>query len=141
MTEQTAARPFTAAAFNQYLKENKLMGARCAGCGAIYLPPRSICPACHASAMEWVELSGKGVLAGFTVITNGPTFMTKAGYGRDNPYISGIVKLAEGPGMSARILGLDAKAPETIKIGTPLSVEFLTQGEAEARKTYLAFRA
>jgi len=141
MAEQTAARPFTAAAFNLYLKENKLMGSRCTGCGAVYLPPRAICPACQSNILEWVEMSGKAVLAGFTVIASGPTFMIKAGYGRDNPYISGIVELAEGPRMSARILGLDPRAPESIRIGAPLTVEFLEQGEAEARHTYLAFRS
>lgn len=117
------------------------MGARCTQCGAIYIPPLAICAACHSTAMEWVELSGKGSLAGYTVIGSGLNFMNKAGYGRDNPYVAGIVELAEGPKISARILGVDAKKPESIKIGIPLSVEFLEQGEAEARKTYLAFRA
>jgi uncharacterized OB-fold protein len=91
--------------------------------------------------MEWVELSGKGKLAGYTVICGGPSFMVKAGYGRDNPYVTGIVELVEGPKISARILGVDAKKPESIRIGASLSVEFLEQGEAEAKKTYLAFRA
>ncbi len=139
MTEQNAARPLTAAGFNQYLKEHKLMGCRCQGCGALYLPPRVLCPACHADRMEWVELSGKASLVGFTVITGGPGFMVKAGYGRDNPYISGIVELEEGPRMSARILGVDPKQPAEIKIGMKLEVEFIEMGEGEARKTILAF--
>jgi uncharacterized OB-fold protein len=141
MTEMISARPFTAFSFNQYLKENKFMGSRCTRCGAVFLPPMTICAHCRATAMEWVELSGKGMLAGFTVIGSGPNFMLKAGFGRDNPYVSGIVELAEGPKISARILGVDAKKPESIKIGTPLAVEFLEQGEAEMRRTYLAFRA
>ena len=41
----TIIRPFTAASFNQYLAEHKLMGACCPACHATYLPPRAICPA------------------------------------------------------------------------------------------------
>ncbi len=141
MTETTTVRPFTAFSFNQYIKENKLMAARCTQCGAVYLPPQAICAACHASVMEWVELAGKGRLAGYTVIGGGPNFMLKAGYGRENPYVTGIVELDEGPKISARILGVDPKKPESIRIGLPLSVEYIEQGEAESRKTYLAFRA
>jgi len=144
MTEMFAVRPFTAFSFYQFVKENKLMGSRCTQCGAISLPPQAICAHCHAAAMEWLELSGKGKLAGYTVIVSGPSFMIKAGYGRDNPYVTGIVELVEGPKISARILGVDPRKPESIKIGTVLSMEFLEQGEAEAgdaRKPYLAFGA
>jgi uncharacterized OB-fold protein len=141
MTEITTVRPFTAFSFNQYIKENKLMGSHCTKCSAIFLPPQTICSHCHAAAMEWVELSGKGTLAGYTVIGGGPNFMIKAGYGRDNPYATGIVELVEGPKISARILGVDAKKPESIRIGIPLSVEYLEQVEGEVKKTYLAFRA
>ena len=41
MTEPTI-RPFTAASFNQYLAEHKLMGTRCPVCNATYLPPRDL---------------------------------------------------------------------------------------------------
>ncbi len=141
MTDPIAAEgPFTAFSFNQYLKEHKLMGSRCTRCGALYLPPETICGHCHVAAMEWVELSGKGRLAGYTVIGNGLSHMIKAGYSRDNPYATGIVGLAEGLNISARILGMDVKKPESIKIGTPLVVEFIAQGEGETQKTYLAFR-
>ena len=36
------ARPFTAASFNQYLAEHRLMGTRCPMCDAVYLPPRDL---------------------------------------------------------------------------------------------------
>lgn len=75
MAETTTIRPFTAAAFDQYLAEHKLMTVKCSKCGGIYAPPRAICPKCHSEEMEWVEASGKGKLAGFTVIYSGPTFM------------------------------------------------------------------
>lgn len=137
----TTARPFTAAAFNQYLAEKKLMAAKCTKCGGSFVPPRAICPKCHSEALEWVETSGKGKLAAFTVIYSGPTFMVEQGFDKKNPYVSGIVELEEGTRISARITGVNMSKPEEIKIGTPLDVDFVEFGEGEAKKTYLAFKA
>ena len=139
--ETTVLRPFSAAAFDQYIAEHKLMAARCMKCGSMYVPPRAICPKCQSEELEWVETSGKGKLAAFTVILSGPTFMIEQGFDRKNPYISGIVELEEGTRISARITGIDPTKPAEIKIGTPLSVDFVEFGAGEGKKTYLAFRA
>jgi len=139
--ETTVVRPFSAAAFDQYIAEHKLTAARCTKCGGMYVPPRAICPKCHSEAMEWVGTSGKGKLCAFTVILSGPTFMIEQGFDRKNPYISGIVELEEGARISARITGLDMSKPAEIKIGTPLNVDFVEFGDGEAKKTYLAFKA
>lgn len=139
--EKTNLRPFSAAAFDQYIAEHKLMAARCIKCGGVYAPPRAICPTCQSEEMEWVETSGKGKLAAFTVIYSGPTFMIEQGFDRKSPYISGIVELEEGTRISARIIGIDPSKPTEIKIDTPLSVDFVEFGEGEAKKTYLAFKA
>jgi uncharacterized protein len=141
MTDITATRPFTAASFNQYLAEGKLMASRCADCGTLNLPPRAICPKCHSENLEWAETSGKGKLTGFTVVSIAPTFMIEQGYGRDKPYVSGVVELDEGVKISARITGVNATKPEEIKIGTPLTVDFIAFGEGDKTKAYLAFKA
>lgn len=86
--------------------------------------------------MEWVALSGEGKLAAFTAVHIAPTFMTQQGYGRDKPYVTGVVELEEGVKISARILGVDAKKPEAIQVGTPVEVEFFQE---EARVS-LGFR-
>ena len=132
---------FTSANFNKFLSEHKLMGTRCAKCGGVYLPPRAICPACHSQQLEWIEMSGQGTLAAFSSVFIGPSAMNAEGYDRNNPYCAGIVELAEGVKISARVLGLDAKHPTNITIGTPLTVEFLDKGEGEQKKTVLAFKA
>ncbi len=137
----TDERPFSAASFNRYLSEEKLMGSRCTACGESYLPPREICPACRADAMEWVEFSGEGKLAAFTAIYIAPTLMLEEGYGRDKPYTAGVVQTAEGPKISARILGVDAADAAEIAIGTPLTVAYETRGEGDEARTFLAFRA
>lgn len=131
-----AQRSFTHASFSQFLKEKKLMGSRCLKCGALYLPPRPICPKCFSQEMEWAEFKGRGKLAGFTCIAVGLSRMIAEGYTRENPYCSGVVELDEGVKISARLLGLDAKRPEGIKIGIPLQVEFIERGE----QTFLGFK-
>jgi len=134
-------REFTSASFNEYLSEKKLMASKCTKCGALYVPPRPLCNKCFGSEMEWAEMKGKGKLAAFTTIAIAPTLMIEEGYGRDNPYCTGVVELEEGPKISARILGVDAKKPEEIKIDTPLAVDFVERGEGAEKRTFLAFRA
>jgi len=134
-----ATLPFTVASFNQFLNERKLMASRCPACNKLYLPPRAICPQCHDDQLEWSETSGKGRLAAFTSVYVGPTAMIAEGFDRNHPYVTGIVELDEGIKISARILGVDARHPEQIKIGAPMTVAFLERGEGEARRTFLAF--
>ena len=133
-------RPFNDISYEQFLNEEKLMGSRCKKCGALSLPPRSICIKCYSSQMDWVEMKGKGKLAAFTCISVGPPFMIAEGYDRKRPYVSGVVALEEGTRAVARIEGVDGSKPETIKIGAPLQVEFLHRGEGDNLETLLAFK-
>ncbi|MEJ2011316.1 MAG: Zn-ribbon domain-containing OB-fold protein [Anaerolineales bacterium] len=130
---------FSQAEFYNRLAEHKIMGSKCSDCGQLYLPPRPMCTKCFGRAMEWTELKPTGELLAFTVIYIAPTAMLEAGYGRENPYCSGIVRLEQGVSISAQILGVDVGDPESIQIGLPLQAEFIERGEGEARKTLLAF--
>lgn len=116
------------------------MASRCPKCEMTFLPPRPLCPCCFEAKMEWQELKGKGKLSAFTVIYVAPTLMVAQGYGRANPYCVGIVELEEGPRISARLVGVDPKRPEEIKIGMPLTVDFLETGEGAEKKVSLAFK-
>jgi uncharacterized OB-fold protein len=132
---------FNYAEFYKFLENKKFMGTQCKACKKVYCPPRPICTECFSDDMEWVELSGKAKLLTFTCINVGPTFMSDLGYDRKNPFCSGIVALEEGPQMSGLIMGVDAKKPETIKIGLPLKVEILERGEGETRQLWWGFKA
>ena len=134
-------RAFTGDSFNQFLNEEKLMGTKCRACGTLCLPPRPICTKCGSQDMEWTEMKGKGKLSAFTSICVAPTLMIQEGCGRDKPYCSGVVELDEGVKISGRILGIDNDNPENIKVGTPLTVEFVHKEDGESKVTYLAFRA
>jgi len=90
--------------------------------------------------MAWKQLSGRATLAGFTSIYVVSSGMLKRGYGRDNPYLTGIVTLEEGPRIPARLVGMNPKHPENISIGTPLEATFLKEQEDESTKIVLAFK-
>lgn len=138
----------TAASYEQFLSEKKIMASKCTKCGTLHLPPRPICPDCGGEEMEWEEVEGKGKLAAYTVIGVGPMPMLNAGYDRDNPYCAGIVELEGGLKTTVQVMGVDVAHPENIKIGTPLVAEFVERGAwaligelAQTQRTYLAFRA
>jgi uncharacterized OB-fold protein len=89
--------------------------------------------------LEWVELNGRGRLVAFTCISIAPPFMMAQGYDRRHPYISGVVELAEGGRVDARIEGLDPLKTEEIRIGMPMRAAFIHRKDAEVPETYLAF--
>ena len=140
MTTSIEKLPFTAASFYKYLNDKKLMGSRCPACDDVFLPPRALCPNCYRDQLEWVQFNGMGKLAAVTSIYIAPTTMIEAGYGRDNPYLAGVVELDEGVKISGQILGVDASKPEDIKIGAPLKAEFVERGEGDGKQNFLAFR-
>jgi uncharacterized OB-fold protein len=88
--------------------------------------------------MDWVQLKGRGKLVTFTTLAVGTTQMVEEGYDRNRHYCSGVVELEEGPRVSAHILGVDAQNPESIKIGTPVTVAPLKRPD---KPTVLTFRA
>jgi uncharacterized protein len=112
--------PFNHSGYLQHLAEGRLAAVRCQACQALLFPPRSLCPNCYASQMEWLPLSGRGTLLAYTLIYIGLPAMAAAGYDRQNPYISGVVRLAEGPAISALII-----SPETEPaVGMPMRAVF-----------------
>ena len=136
MAEET--RSFTAHSFYAYLSDEKsLMGVRCRGCGKLSVEPRPICSACHGKEVEWHQFSGKGSLSTFTCISIVPVYMSQRGYGRNNPYCTGVVALDEGPRIAAHILGVDAKNPQFIKAGTRMVLDL---SELDPEKPAVAFR-
>ena len=130
---------FTGKAFYGRLGESKLTGSRCGACQALHVPPRPMCPSCFGAEMLLEEMSGDGELIAFTTVHIAPTPMIAAGYGRKNPYCAGVVRLAEGPAISAQIVGVDPTRPEEIRIGMPVRATFIARGDGEDITRFLAF--
>ena len=119
----TETRAFNAASFFAYLKEGRLVGIRCKACGKLSAEARPMCQECHSRDVEWFAFSGRGQLSAFTCISVVPNAMGEKGFGRNNPYCSGIVTLEEGPRISALILGVDAANPQNIGTGIALTLK------------------
>ena len=103
---------FNDISYQRFLDQEKLMGCRCTSCGARYVPPRPLCTKCYSAELEWIEYSGQGRLAAFTCIRIIPPTMQVWGYGRQNPYCSGVVELEEGGRVVALIDEVDPTRPE-----------------------------
>ena len=118
------ASDFNAANFYKKLQEDgQLTGVRCTACGRRSPQARPMCAACHSLEVEWHAFSGRATLSTFTCISVVPDYWGQKGYGRNNPYCSGIVTLEEGPRISARITGVDGNQPQNIQTGMSLVLD------------------
>lgn len=122
---------FTISSFFSHLSSGKLIGARCKKCENYLVPLRSVCPRCGSFDLKLFEISGDGVLETFTVIHSPPSNLSNIA-----PYVVGIVRFNNGSRVMSRIIGLDSTAPERIKLGTPMKLAPLREGN----RIILAFK-
>jgi uncharacterized OB-fold protein len=94
-----------------------LMGEICPHCDAKIFPPRDVCPECHGEAKVPFAFSGKGEIYSYTTIYEAPS-----GYDANAPYTVALVKLNEGPMITAQLTDVDQ---QSIQIGMP--VEMVTR--------------
>ncbi|MBO9308505.1 MAG: Zn-ribbon domain-containing OB-fold protein [Chloroflexi bacterium] len=79
-----------------------LIGEQCPSCGQSIFPPRDICPKCGAEAKTEYTLSGKGEVFSYTIVQEPP-----AGFEEQAPYVLALIKLDEGPLLTAQLTDLD----------------------------------
>ncbi len=94
-----------------------LVGEVCPHCEAKIFPPRDVCPACGGEAKSAYAFSGRGEVYSYTTIYEAP-----AGYDENAPYTVALVKLAEGPLLTAQLTDL---GEQPVEIGMP--VEMVTR--------------
>ena len=131
------AQSFGVAAYHEGLARRRLVASRCSQCDALYLPPRPICSACQAQDMASEELRGEGTVIGYTVIAVAPSGMAAKGFGSDNPYVTAIVALKEGPTIAGRI---ETAAAEDVHVGMAVRADFLEEPAGQERRLTLVFR-
>jgi uncharacterized OB-fold protein len=105
-------RPFWEAA-----KRHELVMPRCKTCDQLFFYPRSECPRCLGSDLEWVRVSGRGRLHSFTII-NQPA---NAAFRDDVPYVYAVVQLIEGPRMISNLVECDV---ESVSVDMPVEAVF-----------------
>ena len=75
------------------LKEKKITGSLCPGCGKVIVPPRNICGRCHRRMDEKVEVSDVGTVTCFVV--SAPFEKGKVKLFGADPIEMGLVKEGE----------------------------------------------
>jgi len=94
-----------------------LVGEVCPHCDAKIFPPRDVCPSCGGEARNVYNFSGKGEVYSFTRMSDVP-----AGFEEQAPYTVALVKLVEGPVVTAQLTDL---GDTRVEIGMP--VEMVTR--------------
>jgi uncharacterized OB-fold protein len=94
-----------------------LVGEECDNCGTKLFPPRDVCVECAAPAKELYTFTGLGEIYSYTTIYDAP-----AGFESYAPYTVALVKLDEGPLVTAQLTDCDE---QEISVGT--TVEMVTR--------------
>jgi len=94
-----------------------LIGSECKTCGEKYFPGRDLCPSCRRKGkVVDYTFSGDGEIYSYTVVHAPPL-----GFEYLKPYIAAIIKLKEGPLVTAQVV--DCKS-ESVSIGKKVYMVF-----------------
>jgi uncharacterized OB-fold protein len=94
-----------------------LQGEICPDCHQAIFPPRDVCPYCSEAAGPLHTMSGRGEVYSYTKMFNVPD-----GFLAQRPYTVALVKLEEGPMVTAQLTDI---SDEDVEIGMP--VEMVTR--------------
>lgn len=96
-----------------------LLGNKCGSCERVYFPPREACPYCRRKSigkMQDLKLCGKGEVVTYSIVHVGPE-----DFEEQIPYPIAIIKLDEGPQLTAQIVDCDIN---DVKIGMRVESTF-----------------
>jgi uncharacterized protein len=94
-----------------------LVGEICPHCEVKIFPPRDVCPECGGEAKTEFAFSGQGEVYSYTIMKDAP-----AGFEANTPYTVALVKLQEGPVVTAQLTDM---GDQQVEIGMP--VEMVTR--------------
>ncbi len=106
---EAAASDAPGIVFESYLKAGEIRLQTCVACGRQIFFPRTICPHCGDSRLEWRKISGEATVYSTTIVRQKPE--------RGGDYNVAIVEFSEGARMLSRIEGVP---PAGVKIGMPV---------------------
>jgi uncharacterized OB-fold protein len=103
----------------------QLVGEVCPKCDGKIFPPRDVCPYCADNeAQPTFKFSGRGEVFSHSTVHNAPE-----GYEDQAPYTVALVKLEEGPLITAQLTDVNNDA---VEIGMPVEMvtrKIRTQGD------------
>ena len=105
-------------------RQNKYLVRRCNRCGHRWFPPNIPgCSKCSSLEVGWSEVSGKGVIHSYVVVTQ-PTVGAFVG---TVPYVVALIELddcKEEDGSVTRVVGVLTNEESEVAIGLPCSVQY-----------------
>ncbi len=101
-------------------RDGKLRLQQCSECQQHQFYPRNICSHCGGDKLAWIDASGRGVIASFTVVRRAISDAYEA------PYVIVLIDLEEGPRMMSSLIDAD---PDSVAIGDPVEVSFADWSE------------
>lgn len=110
-------------------REGRFALQRCGGCGRYQHPPRPMCPGCHSTELEFVDVTGTGMVYSYSVLHHPqhPAF--------SYPVIAVLVELDEGARVVSNLVGV---APDEVRIGMAVRVTFVPTADHGALPVFEA---
>ena len=124
-----ATRGMSTREFFDEVRDGRLVVQRCAGCGALAVPPKVVCASCEGVSWGRVPLGGDGEVTSYTVIRVPP-----AQFAAQAPYVVTVARMVEGVSLLGRLTGVPVDA---VHVGMP--VRFVGS-LADADPPVIAFR-
>lgn len=106
------------------LRQHKLLIQRCRSCQGWVFYPRSHCSHCLSPELDWVEVSGAGMVYTFS-ISRVPTL---AEFADEVPQLLAVIELAEGVRINSLLVGVE---PETVWVGMSVRPVFVDIADQE----------
>ena len=103
--------------YNEALKDNRILGVKCASCSTVTTPPKAVCPSCASADLEVAELKGNGKIRTFTTV-----YVAAEGREDEVPYIIVIVELEEGPWIMGNLEGIDPAEAAMDLVGRAVAI-------------------
>lgn len=95
---------------------------RCRRCANVFHYPRSGCPQCGATELDWFAASGQGTLYSYVIVHAADPV-----YAVETPYAVAVVTLDEGPRLLTRIVDVE-QTPAALQLDMPVQVRFERRG-------------
>lgn len=93
------------------LRDNaRLVGARCDGCGTVYVPPPDVCGECYKPLADWIALSGEGEAIACTTVERAMPWSPVP-----PPYTLALIKLDGATTNLLHMVNAGVKAGERVR--------------------------
>jgi uncharacterized protein len=113
-----------------------LVGQVCPHCDLKIFPQKEICPNCGDHPDTLFTFSGRGEIYSYTMVYEAPSDFTE-----QTPYYVALIRLEEGPVITARLTDFDTELPPEIGQKVEMSTKILKRnGERGIIEYGFAFR-